>query len=88
MTDKVVSNKAESKAQLIERLLKGRNGATLADLTEATSWQPHTCRAFLTGLRRKGKILVRDKRKDGTTFWKLAVPAKATNATTEQTADV
>jgi hypothetical protein len=78
--------KAEPKAQLVERLLKGRNGASLAELVAATGWQPHTCRAFLTGLRKKGKMPVRDKRKDGTTFYKLAATAKAAEAKVESNA--
>ena len=75
--------KSETKAQIVERLLKARNGTSLAELVEATGWQPHTCRAFLTGLRKKGKEPVRDKRKDGTTFYKLTAGTKATNAAKE-----
>ncbi|AZI36365.1 hypothetical protein NT2_12_00940 [Caenibius tardaugens NBRC 16725] len=60
-----------TKSQLIERLLAGRGGATLAELMEPTGWQAHTCRAFLSGLRKKGRALVRDKRDDGTSFYRL-----------------
>ena len=31
-----------------------KRGATLAELTEATGWQPHTTRAALTRLRQRG----------------------------------
>jgi DNA-binding transcriptional regulator PaaX len=72
--------KAETKAKLVERLLKARNGASLTELVEATGWQAHTCRAFLTGLRKKGKAPIRDKRKDGTTFYKLAPIARTVDA--------
>lgn len=78
--------KPEPKAKLVERLLKARNGASLAELVEATGWQSHTCRAFLTGLRKKGKALVRDKRKDGTTIYKLTTAAKTPEAKTESEA--
>jgi len=78
--------KTEPKAQLVERLLKGRPGASLAELVEATGWQPHTCRAFLTGLRKKGKVPVRDKRKDGTTFYKLVTATKAIEASKVESA--
>ncbi len=72
--------KAETKAKLVERLLKARNGASLTELVEATGWQAHTRRAFLTGLRKKGKAPIRDKRKDGTTFYKLATAARTAEA--------
>ena len=50
----------ESKAALVTRLLGRPGGATLDELTKATSWQPHTVRAALTGLRKKGHTIVRD----------------------------
>jgi hypothetical protein len=34
------------------------DGATLAELVALTGWQPHTTRAALTGLRRRGFVLV------------------------------
>lgn len=63
------NEKRETKAALVERLLKARNGATIGQLVEATGWQPHTSRAFLTGLRKKGHNLIKDQRKDGTTSY-------------------
>jgi hypothetical protein len=35
-----------------------KDGATLAELAALTGWQPHTTRAALTGLRRRGFVLV------------------------------
>lgn len=63
---------AQTKASLVEALLLKDGGASLADLCQATSWLPHTCRAFLTGLRKKGRALERGKREDGTTIYQLA----------------
>ena len=40
-------------AQVIELLQHG-DGATLAELVAATGWLPHTTRAALTGLRKRG----------------------------------
>jgi hypothetical protein len=40
-------------AEVIE-LLQGRDGATLAELVANTGWLPHTARAALTGLRKRG----------------------------------
>lgn len=49
--------------------LLGRDeGATLAELITATSWLPHTTRAALTGLRKKGHVLARSKRDDTTCY--------------------
>ena len=60
-----------TKAELVERLLAGKGGASLAELMERTGWQAHTCRAFFTGLRKKGRVLVRGKCDDGTSFYRL-----------------
>ena len=40
-------------AQVIE-LLQGNDGTTLAELVANTGWLPHTARAALTGLRKRG----------------------------------
>lgn len=71
-----VSIKPQTKAGLVEDLLDRDKGASLDELCQATGWLPHTCRAFLTGLRKKGRNLERAKREDGTTCYKLA-PAEA-----------
>jgi DNA-binding MarR family transcriptional regulator len=44
--------------------LRREHGATLAELVVATGWQPHTTRAVLTGLRKKGHAIERRKRDD------------------------
>jgi len=64
--------KSQSKAALVEDLLTRSDGASLDDLCQATGWLPHTCRAFLTGLRKKGKAIERSKREDGVTVYNLA----------------
>jgi hypothetical protein len=35
-------------------LLRRDEGATIAQIIEATGWQSHTVRGFLAGLKRKG----------------------------------
>ncbi len=55
-----------SKIQTVVVLLKRDGGASLTELTEATRWLPHTTRAALTGLRKKGHEVGR-VRVDGTT---------------------
>lgn len=51
----------QSKAALVLGLLQRPDGTTLSELVEATGWQPHTMRAALTGLRKKGHTLTSEK---------------------------
>lgn len=60
-----------TKALQVEKLLKAAKGASLDDMVLATGWQPHSCRAFLTGLRKKGHTIVRAARKDGISFYRI-----------------
>jgi hypothetical protein len=60
-----------TKIDHVLRLLRRGQGATLSDLVEATGWLPHTTRAALTGLRKKGHAIARDKR-DGVTTYSLS----------------
>ena len=46
--------KPVSKISMVADLLRRKGGATLAELVAATGWLPHTTRAALTGLRKKG----------------------------------
>jgi Protein of unknown function (DUF3489) len=47
-------------AQVIE-LLQGSDGLNLAELVAKTGWLPHTARAALTGLRKRGYAVVIDR---------------------------
>ena len=53
-----------SKISTVLELLRRKQGATLAELVDATGWLPHTTRAALTGLRKKGHKLEKCKRGD------------------------
>ena len=53
--------KRQSKQDLVIALLKGGDGALLSDLVTATGWQPHTVRAALTGLKKKGHTIIATK---------------------------
>lgn len=65
------------KSTIVEQLLTREGGVSLEELTTATAWQPHSCRAFLTGLRKKGWVIDRTKRDDGTTIWTGSALASA-----------
>ncbi|MGN6155400.1 MAG: DUF3489 domain-containing protein [Sphingomicrobium sp.] len=51
-------------------LLQREEGATLAEMIDATGWQPHSGRAALTGLRKKGHRIERTKRGE-TSCWRI-----------------
>ncbi len=59
---------AGSKTVLVLELLRRPTGATLAELVAVTGWLPHTTRAALTGLRKKGHVIARGKRGDVTCY--------------------
>ena len=47
-------------AQVVELLQRDR-GATIDELIETTGWLPHTTRAALTGLRKRGFAVALDR---------------------------
>ena len=53
--------KPKTKQALLIEMPKRDEGATLSQLVEATSWLPHTTRAALTGLRKKGHVIIVSK---------------------------
>lgn len=57
-----------SKTEVVLGLLRRPEGATIGELVEATAWLPHTTRAALTGLRKKGHILDKTKRGEVTCY--------------------
>lgn len=54
--------RGNSKIATVIVLLEQSRGATLAELVTATGWQPHTVRASLTGLKKKGHAVTKGKR--------------------------
>ena len=58
----------DSKTGLVLGLLRRPEGATLTELVTATGWLPHTTRAALTGLRKKGHVVEKTKRDDATCY--------------------
>lgn len=53
--------KRPNKTSLILDLLLQPKGATINQLIEATGWLPHTTRAALTGLKKKGHAVISEK---------------------------
>ncbi|HZZ24696.1 MAG TPA: DUF3489 domain-containing protein [Roseiarcus sp.] len=66
-------------------LLRRADGATIVDLTQATGWLPHTTRAALTGLRKRGYAIVRQRIGVGDSAYRISdAPAHAGNRTVRQ----
>lgn len=86
------ANAVPSKATTVEKLLSRPRGATTAELMSATSWQNHSVRAFLSGMRKKGRILTKEARKSGDVAYRLSLRAEpvtnVTPVTPAESADV
>lgn len=50
-----------SKSTLVLQMLQRPEGATIAQLVAVTGWLPHTTRAALTGLKKKGHEIASEK---------------------------
>jgi hypothetical protein len=61
--------RTDSKQAKVLELLQCEQGASIAELQQATGWLPHTTRAALTGIRKRGTELVKSK-VDGVTRYK------------------
>jgi hypothetical protein len=68
----VAAPREGSKAAIVIGLLQREQGATLAQLVDATGWLPHTTRAALTGLRKKGHVIAKVKHEESTCY---SIPA-------------
>jgi hypothetical protein len=61
----VASPRSGSKQALVLAMLAKPDGATLDALVAATGWLPHTTRAALTGLRKRGYVIERGRDASG-----------------------
>jgi hypothetical protein len=57
----VAASVSGSKRSQVIGMLSAPAGATVTELVAATSWLPHTTRAFLTGLRKEGFAVERQR---------------------------
>ena len=63
-----------SKLASVIALLRRSEGATILALTEATGWLPHTTRAAITGVRKRGYSVVRERSEEGGSVYRLSDP--------------
>lgn len=59
------------KSDNVLRMLRRRHGAKIDEVMEATSWKPHSCRAFLLGERKSNVGLVKEERAGGKTAYRI-----------------
>ena len=70
------SPKRASKQDLVLEMLQREGGVTLGAIVAATGWLPHTVRAVLTGLRKKGHNVARSKTGGETCYAVTAAPTQ------------
>lgn len=63
--------RAGTKQALVVDMLSAEAGASLDALVAATGWLPHTTRAAITGLRKRGHAVLTEKR-DGACHYRIA----------------
>ena len=68
--EKPARTRSAPKSEQLVALLTRREGATIAELTAAMNLLPHSARAALTGLRKKGHSIIKSTR-DGATCYSL-----------------
>ena len=61
-----------SKLALMIDLLRRADGATIVDLTQATGWLAHTTRAAITGLRKRGYAVIRERSDAGEFVYRIS----------------
>ena len=64
-----------TKTATILKLINRPKGASIAELQKTVDWKPHSIRAALTGLRKKGHDVQREKDAKGVTVYRLAKEA-------------
>ena len=62
-----------TKSETIQKLIARKGGASITQLQAATEWQPHSIRAALSGLRKKGVSIDRCTNSKGAAVYRLTV---------------
>ena len=82
---RVAAPRDGSKLALVIDLLRRADGATIIDLTQATGWLPHATRAALTGLRKRGYAVIRERIGAGDSVYRISdAPAHRGDRTVRQ----
>ena len=76
-TKRKAAGSRRTKSDTILDLVQRPTGASISQLTKATGWQPHSVRAALTSLRKKGRDVVRTKDEEGVTRYGIAADSRS-----------
>ena len=63
-----------TKHQRVIDLLSQDGGASLEDMSAVTNWLPHSTRAFLTGLKKKGYTITSEKAEGVRCYHTVSLP--------------
>ncbi len=76
--DQTASDPVETKTEKVIKLLRRKNGATIANIQKATGWQPHSVRGFLSGTlkTRMGLVIKGETDAKGVRHYRIARPSK------------
>jgi Protein of unknown function (DUF3489) len=74
------SPRAGTKQALVIEMLGAKKGATLNALVDATGWLPHTTRAALTGLRKRGFAIERTREEGSDSIYRIVSGSAAAAA--------
>jgi hypothetical protein len=70
-----MTQKSASKLDQIENLLTRENGATIAEMKEATGWQQHSVRGAMAGALKERGLVISSVKADGTRRYRAEKPA-------------
>jgi hypothetical protein len=76
-----------SKLASVIVMLRRSEGATILALTEATGWLPHTTRAAITGVRKRGYSVILERGGEGASVYRLSNPTTAAAPTTAESGE-
>ena len=72
MTNTPKTKRPTSKLDALEKLLKRKNGASIAEMTKATGWQQHSVRGAMAGaLKKKRGHIINSEKIDGTRRYRI-----------------
>lgn len=72
------ATRSGSKLASVIALMERPEGASLDDIIAATGWLPHSARASLTGLRKKGMVLAKSRENERTVYRVVETASEAT----------
>ncbi|GAA0479063.1 hypothetical protein GCM10009096_21330 [Parasphingorhabdus litoris] len=73
----MATSKPKTKSAKVIALLVRGNGSSINEIGKATNWKPHSIRAFLTGLRKRSYLVVREQHRDDETVYRIAEQSEA-----------